>query len=241
MLTQLRPSALMPTSTGSTCTTRPTAADDRVILLHGGLGSGRHVRTRANGAGGQSRGHHARPAGAPNGRHRPTSIRLMADDIAALIRHRGLDRPRSVGTRWVAEWQIDDVNPVTRSSSARSSVARAQIGYVAPSEASDVRAAGEVGATVGGRTSRQHRRWTKLRAVEPHPEDFRGYARQDRTHPVMTKSGSQRPNRGRRGVALAAACRELAVPHADIAFVDTVVPPPRFGLALRVQGRVHNR
>ena len=30
--------------------------------------------------------------------------------------------------------------------------------------------------------------------------------------------------------ALADACRELAVPHADIAFIDTVVPPPRFGL-----------
>jgi hypothetical protein len=30
--------------------------------------------------------------------------------------------------------------------------------------------------------------------------------------------------------ALAEACRELAVPHADIAFVDTVVPPPRLGL-----------
>ena len=30
--------------------------------------------------------------------------------------------------------------------------------------------------------------------------------------------------------ALADACRELGIGHADIAFVDTVVPPPRFGL-----------
>ena len=30
--------------------------------------------------------------------------------------------------------------------------------------------------------------------------------------------------------ALADGCRELGVPHADIAFVDTVVAPPRFGL-----------
>ena len=30
--------------------------------------------------------------------------------------------------------------------------------------------------------------------------------------------------------ALVEACRELGVPHADIAFVDTVVPPPTFGL-----------
>ena len=30
--------------------------------------------------------------------------------------------------------------------------------------------------------------------------------------------------------ALADACRELGVPHADIAFVDTVVPPPTKGL-----------
>src|SRR4029078_5231537 len=36
--------------------------------------------------------------------------------------------------------------------------------------------------------------------------------------------------------ALAEACRELAVPHADIAFVDTVVPPPRFGLRYGFKG-----
>jgi hypothetical protein len=29
---------------------------------------------------------------------------------------------------------------------------------------------------------------------------------------------------------LADACRELGIPHADVAFVDTVVAPPRFGL-----------
>ena len=36
--------------------------------------------------------------------------------------------------------------------------------------------------------------------------------------------------------ALADACRELGVPHADIAFVDTVVSPPRFGLRYGFKG-----
>jgi len=36
--------------------------------------------------------------------------------------------------------------------------------------------------------------------------------------------------------ALAAACRELDVPHADVAFVDTVVPPPPFGLRYGFKG-----
>ena len=36
--------------------------------------------------------------------------------------------------------------------------------------------------------------------------------------------------------ALADACRELAIPHADVAFVDTVVPPPRFGLRYGFKG-----
>jgi hypothetical protein len=36
--------------------------------------------------------------------------------------------------------------------------------------------------------------------------------------------------------ALADACRELDVPHADIAFVDTVVPPPRSGLRYGFKG-----
>src|SRR5262245_10945888 len=36
--------------------------------------------------------------------------------------------------------------------------------------------------------------------------------------------------------ALAEACRELGIPHADIAFVDTVVPPPRFGLRYGFKG-----
>jgi hypothetical protein len=36
--------------------------------------------------------------------------------------------------------------------------------------------------------------------------------------------------------ALAAACRELEVPHADIAFVDTVVAPPTFGLRYGFKG-----
>ena len=36
--------------------------------------------------------------------------------------------------------------------------------------------------------------------------------------------------------ALAEACRELEVPHADIAFVDTVVPPPPFGLRYGFKG-----
>lgn len=36
--------------------------------------------------------------------------------------------------------------------------------------------------------------------------------------------------------ALAEACRELGVPHADIAFVDTVVPPPTFGLRYGFKG-----
>ena len=36
--------------------------------------------------------------------------------------------------------------------------------------------------------------------------------------------------------ALADACRELGIPHADIAFVDTVVPPPRYGLRYGFKG-----
>src|SRR3954454_824926 len=36
--------------------------------------------------------------------------------------------------------------------------------------------------------------------------------------------------------ALADACRELDVPHADIAFVDTVVAPPRFRLRYGFKG-----
>jgi hypothetical protein len=36
--------------------------------------------------------------------------------------------------------------------------------------------------------------------------------------------------------ALADACRELDIPHADVAFVDTVVPPPRFGLRYGLKG-----
>ena len=36
--------------------------------------------------------------------------------------------------------------------------------------------------------------------------------------------------------ALAGACRELGIPHADIAFVDTVVAPPRFGLRYGFKG-----
>ena len=36
--------------------------------------------------------------------------------------------------------------------------------------------------------------------------------------------------------ALADACRSLEIPHADIAFVDTVVAPPRFGLRYGFKG-----
>jgi hypothetical protein len=36
--------------------------------------------------------------------------------------------------------------------------------------------------------------------------------------------------------ALADACRELGVPHAEIAFVDTVVAPPRYGLRYGLKG-----
>ena len=36
--------------------------------------------------------------------------------------------------------------------------------------------------------------------------------------------------------ALADACRELGVAHADVAFVDTVVAPPRFGLRYGFKG-----
>ena len=36
--------------------------------------------------------------------------------------------------------------------------------------------------------------------------------------------------------ALAGACRELGIPHADIAFVDTVVAPPRSGLRYGFKG-----
>jgi len=36
--------------------------------------------------------------------------------------------------------------------------------------------------------------------------------------------------------ALAEACRQLGVPEADIAFVDTVIPPPRFGLRYGFKG-----
>src|SRR6478672_7329022 len=36
--------------------------------------------------------------------------------------------------------------------------------------------------------------------------------------------------------ALAEACRELDIPHADMVFVDTVVPPPRYGLHYGFKG-----
>jgi hypothetical protein len=36
--------------------------------------------------------------------------------------------------------------------------------------------------------------------------------------------------------ALAEACRELGVPHADVAFVDTVIPPPPYGLRYGFKG-----
>src|SRR4026209_2125936 len=36
--------------------------------------------------------------------------------------------------------------------------------------------------------------------------------------------------------ALAEACRELSIAHADVAFIDTVVPPPRFGLRYGFKG-----
>jgi hypothetical protein len=36
--------------------------------------------------------------------------------------------------------------------------------------------------------------------------------------------------------ALAQACEELGVPEAQIAFIDTVVPPPRFGLRYGFKG-----
>jgi hypothetical protein len=37
-------------------------------------------------------------------------------------------------------------------------------------------------------------------------------------------------------VALAEACRQLGVPEAHVAFVDTVIPPPRFGLRYGFKG-----
>lgn len=36
--------------------------------------------------------------------------------------------------------------------------------------------------------------------------------------------------------ALKEACRELDIPHADVAFIDTVVPPPRYGLRYGFKG-----
>jgi hypothetical protein len=36
--------------------------------------------------------------------------------------------------------------------------------------------------------------------------------------------------------ALAEACRELGIPHADVAFVDTVIEPPRHGLRYGFKG-----
>lgn len=36
--------------------------------------------------------------------------------------------------------------------------------------------------------------------------------------------------------ALAQACQELGVPHAEVAFIDTVVAPPRFGLRYGFKG-----
>ncbi|MEA2613324.1 MAG: hypothetical protein QOI52_1283 [Chloroflexota bacterium] len=37
-------------------------------------------------------------------------------------------------------------------------------------------------------------------------------------------------------IALAEACEELDVPEAQIAFIDTVIPPPRFGLRYGFKG-----
>ena len=70
-----------------------------MILLHGGLGLRRDVRPHPADAGRGAPGHQRRPAGPrPDGRHRPAARpRLLADDIAALIDHLGLDRPDVVG------------------------------------------------------------------------------------------------------------------------------------------------
>ena len=70
-----------------------------LILLHGGLGLGRDVRADPSGARGAPPGH--RPDLQGHGRtadiDRPIDIRLMADDIAALIDHLGLEKPDLVG------------------------------------------------------------------------------------------------------------------------------------------------
>ena len=70
-----------------------------MILLHGGLGSGRDVRADSPRAG----EHHQVIAVDLQGHgrtadiDRPIDIRLMADDIAALIDHLGLEKPDIVG------------------------------------------------------------------------------------------------------------------------------------------------
>src|ERR1700704_4428303 len=70
-----------------------------LILLHGGLGSGEmfgpvlpQLAERHQGVARGLQGH-----GRPAGIDRPIDIRLMADDIAALVDHLGLDAPDVVG------------------------------------------------------------------------------------------------------------------------------------------------
>ena len=78
-----------------------------MILLHGGLGSGEmfgptlftlaeHHQVIAVDLQG-----HGRTADID----RPLDVRLMADDIAALIDHLGLDTPDLVGYPWAAGWR----------------------------------------------------------------------------------------------------------------------------------------
>ena len=70
-----------------------------LILLHGGLGSGEMFGPILPALAEHHQVIVRRPAGArPHRRHRPAARRrLMADDIAALIDHLGLDQPDVVG------------------------------------------------------------------------------------------------------------------------------------------------
>ncbi len=72
-------------------------------------------------------------------------------------------------------------------------------------------------------------------------EDFPGFSRYARLgiHVQSDQVRVAKPDPAYVGTALAAldeACRQLGIPEAEVAFVDTIVPPPTHGLRYGFQG-----
>ena len=142
-----------------------------LILLHGGLGSG-EMFGPFRPACRRPPDDRTRPAGPrPNRRHRSAvDVRLMADDIAALIRYLGLDRPDVVGYSLgggVAFMTAVESPELVR----KLVVASAHVTYDALDPA-DVRPAGAGRSRSRRRGSRAPRCTRATSRVAPNPEDF---------------------------------------------------------------------